>query len=46
MTISFVQLSDTHIREPGRLAYGKLDTAPYLRHAVQSVMALKQKPLA
>jgi Icc protein len=46
MTISFVQLSDTHIREPGRLAYGKLDTAPYLRHAVQSVMVLKQKPLA
>jgi 3',5'-cyclic AMP phosphodiesterase CpdA len=46
MTISFVQLSDTHIREPGRLAYGKLDTAPYLRRAVESVMSLQQKPLA
>lgn len=46
MSLTFVQLSDTHIREPGRLAYSRLDTAPYLRRAVQSVMSLKQKPLA
>jgi Icc protein len=33
------QLTDLHIREPGRLAYGRLDTAPYLRAAVQAVNA-------
>lgn len=37
-----VQLSDLHIREPGRLAYGRIDTAPYLRQAVQSVLDLRQ----
>lgn len=46
MSVLFVQLSDTHIREPGRLAYNRLDTAPYLRRAVQSVLSLPQKPLA
>ena len=46
MSVLFVQLSDTHIREPGRLAYSRLDTAPYLRRAVQSVLSLPQKPLA
>lgn len=39
-----VQLSDTHIREHGRLAYGRLDTAPYLRQAVQAIGRLPQKP--
>lgn len=39
-----VQLTDTHIREPGRLAYGRIDTAPYLRNAVASVLALRQRP--
>ena len=43
MTI-LVQLSDLHIREPGQLAYGRIDTAPYLKTAVQSVLALKQQP--
>ena len=28
------QISDTHIREPGQLAYGRIDTAPYLRDAI------------
>jgi 3',5'-cyclic AMP phosphodiesterase CpdA len=47
MTISaFVQISDTHIREPGRLAYNRLDTAPYLSQAVESVGQLPQQPLA
>lgn len=46
MTIEFIQLSDTHIREPGRLAYRKLDTAPYLGRAVKAIMALPQKPEA
>ncbi|QKD43291.1 phosphodiesterase [Alicycliphilus denitrificans] len=39
-----VQITDLHIREPGRLAYGRIDTAPYLRRTVDSVLALRQKP--
>ena len=39
-----VQLTDLHIREPGRLAYGRIDTAPYLAQAVQSVLRLRQPP--
>lgn len=38
------QLTDLHIRKPGRLAYGRLDTAPYLQAAVQSVLGLRQRP--
>lgn len=38
------QLSDLHIREPGRLAYGKLDTAPYLRAAIRHLLNLPQRP--
>ncbi|MEJ7688395.1 MAG: phosphodiesterase [Variovorax sp.] len=44
MTTLLVQLTDLHIRENGRLAYGRLDTAPYLRQAVASVLQLKQAP--
>ncbi|RZI78055.1 MAG: phosphodiesterase [Rubrivivax sp.] len=44
MSTFLVQLSDLHIREPGRLAYGRLDTAPYLARAVDSVMRLRQRP--
>ncbi|WP_198970777.1 phosphodiesterase [Xylophilus sp. ASV27] len=43
-TTVLVQLTDLHIREPGRLAYGRIDTAPYLERAVQSVLALRQAP--
>ncbi|MES2183121.1 MAG: phosphodiesterase [Pseudomonadota bacterium] len=43
-TTFLVQLSDLHIREPGRLAYGRIDTAPYLRQAVAGVLALRQPP--
>ena len=39
-----VQITDLHIREPGRLAYGRIDTAPYLRRTVDSVLALRQQP--
>ena len=39
-----VQLTDLHIREPGRLAYGRIDTAPYLERAVHSVLRLPQRP--
>jgi 3',5'-cyclic-AMP phosphodiesterase len=42
--ICLVQLTDPHIREPGRLAYGRIDTAPYLRRAVQTVLRLRQVP--
>ncbi len=44
MTTCLVQLSDTHIREPGRLAYGRIDTAAFLRQAVQGVADLPQGP--
>jgi 3',5'-cyclic AMP phosphodiesterase CpdA len=43
-TTFLVQLTDTHIREPGRLAYGRIDTAPCLRRAVAGVRALRQRP--
>ena len=36
------QFSDTHIREPGRVAYGRVDTAAFLRRAVRSLQALPQ----
>ena len=39
-----VQLSDLHIREPGRLAYGRINTAPYLSRAVESIGRLRQLP--
>lgn len=43
-TTLLLQLSDLHIREPGRLAYGRIDTAPYLRQAVESITRLPQRP--
>ena len=46
MSTLFVQLTDLHIREPGRLAYGRLYTAPYLREAVQTIGQLRQQPHA
>jgi len=39
-----VQLTDLHIREPGRLAYRRVDTSSYFRAMVDSVLTLKQKP--
>jgi len=44
MNTLLLQLSDLHIREAGRLAYGRLDTAPYLRQAVDSILRLPQRP--
>src|SRR3989344_3810050 len=35
-----------HTREPGRLAYGRINTAPYLAEAVASVNRLPQAPHA
>lgn len=37
-----IQISDLHIREPERLAYGRINTAPYLAKAVQAINALPQ----
>jgi Icc protein len=44
MSTLLLQLSDLHIREPGRLAYGRLDTAPFLQQAVDSILRLPQQP--
>jgi 3',5'-cyclic AMP phosphodiesterase CpdA len=46
MATLLAQLTDLHIREPGNLAYGRLDTAPYLRTAVESLLSLPQRPPA
>lgn len=46
MTTFLVQLTDLHIREPGRLTYRRIDTAQYLERCVHSVLALAQKPHA
>lgn len=42
--IHLVQISDTHIREEGRLAYRKVDTAAWLRITIESVLRLRQRP--
>jgi len=39
-----LQLTDLHIREPGRLAYGRINTAPYLEQAVDAIGRLPQRP--
>jgi 3',5'-cyclic-AMP phosphodiesterase len=44
MTTLLLQLSDLHIREPGKLAYGRIETAPYLKRAIDSVLRLPQRP--
>jgi len=46
MTTLLLQLSDLHIREPGKLAYGRIETAPYLKRAIDSVLRLPQQPNA
>lgn len=42
--VHLVQITDTHIREAGRLAYNRVDTAIGLRTTVASVLALRQRP--
>lgn len=44
MTTLLLQLSDLHIREPGKLAYGRIETAPYLKRAIDSILRLPQQP--
>ncbi|MEB2317510.1 MAG: phosphodiesterase [Pseudomonadota bacterium] len=43
-TVRLVQITDTHVREEGRLAYRKVDTAAGLRVIIDSVLALRQPP--
>jgi 3',5'-cyclic AMP phosphodiesterase CpdA len=38
------QISDTHIKPEGELAYGRLDTAPFLSAAVAHLLALEPRP--
>jgi 3',5'-cyclic-AMP phosphodiesterase len=38
------QITDTHIRPEGVLAYQRLDTAPYLARAVKHLQRLKPRP--
>lgn len=40
MRTTIVQLTDLHIRPPGELACGRVDTARFLRDAVASMKAL------
>ena len=38
------QITDTHIKLPGKLAYRKVDTASMLRRCVQELLALSPQP--
>lgn len=38
------QLTDTHIKRPGELAYGRVDTAAHLRAAIAHLNALTPQP--
>ncbi len=38
------QITDTHIKLPGKLAYKKVDTAAMLERCVQELLALKPQP--
>jgi 3',5'-cyclic-AMP phosphodiesterase len=42
MQCLLAQLSDTHIRQPGELAYRRVDTSAFLARAVAAVSALPQ----
>jgi 3',5'-cyclic AMP phosphodiesterase CpdA len=44
MNTLLAQVTDLHIRAPGQLAYGRLDTAPYLSAALSTLMRMPQKP--
>jgi 3',5'-cyclic-AMP phosphodiesterase len=38
------QITDTHIKPQGVLAYGRIDTAPYLARAVEHLLGLRPRP--
>jgi 3',5'-cyclic AMP phosphodiesterase CpdA len=39
-----VQISDTHIEEPGQRAYGRYDTADSLVRCLAAILALDRRP--
>ena len=39
-----VQLTDTHIEAPGKLLYGKVDTAQHLQESVRQINAMVPPP--
>ncbi len=41
---NIVQITDTHICEPGELLYGKVDTAQHLRDAVAAINRMRPVP--
>jgi 3',5'-cyclic AMP phosphodiesterase CpdA len=42
--VLIAQLTDTHITQPGKLAYGVVDTAAFLARAVAEIEALAPRP--
>jgi Icc protein len=42
--MSIAQITDMHIRAEGVLAYGRVDTAPYLARAVEHLLRLRPRP--
>lgn len=44
LAVLIAQITDMHIRPEGVLAYGRVDTAPYLARAVQHLLGLKPRP--
>jgi 3',5'-cyclic-AMP phosphodiesterase len=44
LAVVIAQITDTHIRPEGVLAYGRVDTAPYLARAVQHLLGLTPRP--
>lgn len=42
--MSIAQITDMHIRPEGALAYGRVDTAPYLARAVEHLLRLRPRP--
>jgi len=44
LAVVIAQITDMHIRPEGVLAYGRVDTAPYLARAVQHLLGLKPRP--
>ncbi len=44
LSMILVQISDTHINEPGQLVYGHHDTAESLRRAIEAINAMTPRP--
>ena len=42
--ILIAQISDLHIKAPGQLAYGKVDTAAALQRCIETLNAFEPRP--